>query len=88
MTKYRVVYDKKFIKDMEKVPRPFQKGLKEIIENLPNNPRPHGSMKLQGSKKTPLYRIRHGDYRIIYTIQDDVLIIILIELGHRKEIYR
>ena len=52
---------------------------------LADNPRPPGSIKLKGEDS---YRIRVGDYRIIYTIQDDRLIVLVIEVGHRRDIYR
>lgn len=88
MTKYKLQYDKKYLKDFEKIPRQFRENIREKVESLAVNPRPDGSIKLSGSKKNPLYRIRCGDYRIIYTIQDDRLVIIIVELGHRKDIYR
>ncbi len=60
--------------------------LSEAIESLTRNPRPPGSLKLQGADE--LYRVRVGDYRIIYQIQDAVLVVLVVELGHRREICR
>ena len=54
------------------------------IGSLSENPRPQGYRKLKGRKG---YRIRVGDYRVIYEILDDILLIDVIDLGHRKEIY-
>lgn len=88
MTKYNIQYDKKYIKDLEKIPKPFRRLIHEKVVALALNPRPEGSIKLQGSNKIPLYRLRCGDYRVIYTIKDEVLLILILELGHRKEIYR
>jgi mRNA interferase RelE/StbE len=88
MTKYKLQFDKRYLKDLQKIPQQFRKQICEKVENLAVNPRPEGYTKLSGSKKHVLYRIRCGDYRIVYTIQDDVLIVIVIEVGHRKEIYR
>ena len=88
MTKYKLQFDKKYLKDLEKIPRQFRESIREKVESLAHNPRPDGYIKLSGSKKNSLYRIRCGDYRIVYAIQDDVLVVIVIELGHRKEIYR
>lgn len=88
MTKYKLQYDKRFLKDLEKIPRRFRENIQEKVESLAIDPRPDGYIKLSGSKKNPLYRIRCGDYRIVYTIQDDRLVIIIVELGHRKDIYR
>lgn len=88
MVKYIIKYDKKYLKDLEKIPFHFRESIKEKVEELAKNPRPDGYVKLKGSKQTPLYRIRCGDYRVIYVIKDDVLIVVVVELGHRKEIYR
>ena len=57
----------------------------EKIRSLADNPRPRGSMKLSGRER---YRIRQGHYRILYTIEDSVLIVQVIRIGHRKEVYR
>lgn len=59
-----------------------------MVGKLEFDPRPDGYKKLKGKINPALYRIRCGDYRIIYTIEDDVLIIVIIEIGHRKQIYR
>lgn len=56
----------------------------DAIENLAENPRPKGYKKLKGRTG---YRIRVGNYRIIYEIFDDILLIDVIDLGHRKDIY-
>jgi len=50
-----------------------------------NDPRPPGSEKLSGQER---YRIRQGLYRIIYEINDDVLMVVVVKVGHRKEVYR
>jgi len=55
------------------------------IQELANNPRSPGSEKLSGS---PYYRVRQGRYRIVYEIQDDVLIVHILKIGHRKYVYR
>lgn len=54
--------------------------------DLSENPRPSGCVKLEGSQSD--YRIRIGDYRVIYQIQDAVLVVLIIRIGHRKDIYR
>ncbi len=88
MKKYKLLYDKRYLKALEKIPHHLRGKVSEKVENLATNPRPEGYTKLNGSKKTPLYRIRSGDYRVVYTIQDHELIVIVIELGHRREIYQ
>jgi mRNA interferase RelE/StbE len=55
-----------------------------LIYKLAENPRPHGCKKLKGREA---YRVRLGDYRIIYEIRDKVLIVSIVDVGHRKEIY-
>lgn len=56
------------------------------IESLAFNPRPHGVIKLQGVSNG--YRIRSGDYRILYEIQDDQLLVLIVKVAHRRESYR
>ena len=55
------------------------------INSLRENPRPHGCKKLRGSE---FYRIRIGDYRVIYQIFNDKLLVVVVRIGHRREIYR
>ena len=83
---YRIEFNKKYLKDLEKIPSKMQKQISEKIRDLAFNPRPKGCKKLQGSHD--LYRIRCGDYRVVYTIHDGVLLILIVEVGHRREIYR
>ena len=58
------------------------------IRALSENPRPPGCKQLSGSNEPPLFRIRAGDYRIIYAVEDDVVLVSVIHVGHRKDIYR
>jgi mRNA interferase RelE/StbE len=60
--------------------------LREAINALEENPRPANSVKLQGNEE--LYRVRVGDYRIVYQIQDQQLVVLIVQVGHRREIYR
>ena len=64
----------------------IQKRLVKRMKTLQHDPRPQGVKKLAGEDH--LYRIREGDYRIIYTIQDDDLIVLVVKIGNRKEVYR
>lgn len=86
--KYKVLFDKKYLKELTRIPEHFRDAIEEKVKDLANNPRPEGSIKLKGSKNDPLYRIRYGDYRIVYAIKDDILVVLVIEIGHRREIYR
>lgn len=60
--------------------------LRETLAELATDPRPQGSVKLQGGDE--LYRVRVGDYRIVYQIEDAVLVVLVVQIGHRREIYR
>ncbi len=72
-------------KDLSKLPiREYDKIIKEI-QLLSTNPRPNGCIKLSGRDG---WRIRIGNYRVIYDIQDLKLVVLIIEVGHRKEIYK
>ncbi len=86
--KYIVKLNKQYIKDLKKIPKKDQEHIKNKILELEDNPRPEGSKKLQGPSHPPLYRIRIGDYRVVYAIQDNILLIVIITLGHRKDIYQ
>jgi mRNA interferase RelE/StbE len=75
-------------KTLSKLPKRDKEKIVEKIEALGTDPRPIGYTKLKGSTKNVLYRIRHGDYRIIYTVKDEKLLVLVVEIGNRREIYR
>lgn len=81
---YELVFSKKVIKTLININEPYYSAIKQAIQNLAKNPRPFGYKKLKG--KTT-YRIRVGDYRIIYDIKNEILVIEIIDVGHRKNIY-
>ncbi|MCA0428469.1 MAG: type II toxin-antitoxin system RelE/ParE family toxin [Bacteroidetes bacterium] len=81
---YQITLKKQAIKALEKINEPFYSSIKEAIYSLAENPRPIGYKKLKGRDG---YRVRVADYRIIYTIHKDVLLVDVIAIGHRKEIY-
>lgn len=72
-------------KSLMKLPRVEQKRIRTAIDSLPANPRPHGVTKLSGT--TDSYRIRVGSYRVVYTLDDGELVIVVVRIGHRKEVY-
>lgn len=84
--RYEVGLSPKAEKQLDALPRPIQRRIVEAVEGLESNPRPHGIKKLEGADN--LWRIRVGDYRIVYTIEDDQLIVLVVKIGHRREIYR
>jgi mRNA interferase RelE/StbE len=81
---YQLLIGKQVQKQLEKIPEPDYSRLKKSILNLAENPRPTGCKKLKGRNG---YRIRQGDYRIIYEINDHVLTVYVLATGHRKDIY-
>ncbi len=81
---YTVVITKYALKKLGKLPTDIQSELSKRLLDLEINPRPSGCKKLTNR---PGYRIRYGDYRIIYTIEDHILTVTVIDTGHRKEIY-
>jgi len=81
---HRVRVERRVQKKLSKIPEPYYSNIKTAILNLGNDPRPQGCKKLKGRNG---YRIRVADYRIIYEIQDSILLVDVIDLGHRKEIY-
>lgn len=81
---YKVTINKRAIKALERINEPYYKNIKEAIYSLAENPRPKGYKKLKGRDG---YRIRVSDYRIIYDIHDQILIVDVVEIGHRKDIY-
>jgi mRNA interferase RelE/StbE len=83
--KYNVLIQRSAQKDLSKIPLRYRDRIIQAIRDLENNPRPTGSIKLTGRNA---WRIHIGDYRVIYEIYDDRLIIIVISIGHRREVYR
>lgn len=71
---------------MRRLPRDLQERLGRAILVLETNPRPNNSRQLEGFRNT--YRLRVGDWRIIYTVEDDRLVITVIRVGSRGDIYR
>ena len=82
---YKVNIRRKAQKQLAKIPANDYKKVKQAIRDLEHDPRPPGSQKLKGR---PGWRIRQGDYRVIYEIQDDQLIVIVLDVGNRKDIYK
>ena len=63
----------------------MQRRVERAISDLPLNPRPLRSRKLSGA--TDLWRIRVGDYRLVYRVRDEVLLVLVVAVGHRKDVY-
>jgi mRNA interferase RelE/StbE len=67
--------------------KPIQRRIDEHMRALADNPRPHGAAPLKGGGRG-LWRVRVGDYRILYQIRDADLIVLVIDVAHRREVYR
>ena len=85
MEKYSILFRQSVLKDLEVLPKKDVQRIMGAIHALAADPRPPQSQKLSGREQ---YRLRQGDYRILYVIQDDVLIVTVVKVGHRKEVYR
>jgi mRNA interferase RelE/StbE len=84
--KYRIEFSPTAERQFKKLPKEVQARLKHRIDILAENPFPRGVKKL--SAEEDLYRLRIGDYRIIYQAQGKALLILILKLGHRKNVYR
>jgi mRNA interferase RelE/StbE len=81
---YSLTIKPKVLKALEKINDPDYSAIKTAIYKLADNPRPHGYIKLKGRES---YRIRVGDYRIIYNIFDKILSVDVLAVGQRQDIY-
>lgn len=82
---YRIVVARQAQKQLFKLPIKIGEELNQVIASLSGNPRPVGCKKLV---ERGAYRVRSGQYRIVYEIDDDVVTVHVIGVGHRKDIYR
>jgi len=82
---YKILIKPSAIKELNKVPQKELSKITNKIQSLSKYPRPSGCEKLAAKNA---YRIRQGSYRIIYTIEDDNLIILVVKIGHRRDVYR
>ena len=83
---YQVLIKGSARKELAALSLPLQKRIDTRIRALSENPRPSGIKKLAGDEN--LYRLRVSDYRIIYQIQDKALLVLVIKIRHRREVYR
>ncbi len=71
---------------LRKLDPPVQRRIAARIDALAESPRPDGVVKLAGVEP-PVYRVREGDWRIVYQIEDDRLVVVVVRVGHRSEVY-
>ncbi|MEI6706125.1 MAG: type II toxin-antitoxin system RelE/ParE family toxin [Methylococcales bacterium] len=86
MTAYQIEFKQSAKKELAQLPRSVAEKIIECIKSLADNPRADGCKKLRGVKH--VYLIRINDYRVVYLIVDQCLIVQIIKIGHRKEIYK
>ena len=85
MAKYKIQIKPSAVKELEKLPKKDIQKIINKIQSLSSEPRPSNCEKLSGDEK---YRVRQGNYRIVYSIEDDKLIIFIIKIGHRRDVYK
>jgi mRNA interferase RelE/StbE len=85
MARYELRFKASVAKDLRGIPRADVQGIVERIETLRDDPRPPGCEKLSAQER---YRLRPGDYRIPYTVMDAEVVVEVVKVGHRREVYR
>jgi mRNA interferase RelE/StbE len=86
VAKYRILIKPSAVKDIEAISlKKDRRRIVERIRKLEENPRPPGCEKLSGQDK---YRLRQGRYRIVYSIEDQDLVVYVVKVGHSKDVYR
>jgi len=85
MAAYKVYFKESVEKDFTAIPKKDLVKILRRIRALSENPRPSGCEKLTGHER---YRVRQGRYRIVYSIEDEVLTVWIVKVGHRKDVYR
>ncbi len=85
MAKYKIEVKKSAVREIRKLGPGDLKRVLAKIESLAHNPRPSDCKKLSRDEK---YRIRCGNYRILYSIEDDILVVYVVKVGHRRDVYR
>ena len=83
---YKITYKRSVEKDLRSLSSNIRKIIVRKIKALADEPRPIGGTKIRGSDNT--YRIRHADYRVMYRVDDGILTMLIIKVGHRREVYK
>lgn len=85
MAKYSLLIKPSAVRELEELPRKDRARVARKIQGLADEQRPHGCEKLSAEER---YRVRQGNYRIVYSIDDDECVVIVVKVGHRREVYR
>lgn len=83
--RYEVVFHSGALREFDKLSKAAQNQVSQAIDGLAVEPRPHGAVRMEGVEA---YRLRAGDYRVIYAVKDDRLVVLIVKIGHRREVYR
>ena len=86
MAGFRLIFRRSAVRDLRRIPKRDVARILSRIRALTTEPRPRGVEKLVGQQQR--YRLRQGRYRIIYEIQDEELLIVVVKVGHRRDVYR
>lgn len=86
MNEYQLFFSPEAAKSLRGLLEKIKRRIDEKLVALIEEPRPFGTIKLQGSDSS--YRIRIGDYRVVYSIEDKKLFVLILKIAHRKEVYR
>jgi mRNA interferase RelE/StbE len=85
MNQYEIIVSKSAAKELSKLPKQVNNKIIKVILALSGDPRPNGAKKLRGISEN--WRIRIGDYRVIYAVADEILVVDIRKVGYRKDIY-
>lgn len=83
---YQISIDPAAVRELKKLTPKVRQAVSDAISALATDPRPDGVRKLSGSKDS--YRLRVGDYRVLYRITDRELLVLVVKVGHRRDVYR
>ena len=86
MGSYRLALKQSAAKELESLPHRDLVRIVGRVQALSDNPRPSGCEKLSGQER--YYRVRQGDYRILYDVDDDSQVVTVVKIGHRRDVYR
>ena len=85
MANYKILIKPSAIKELKRLPKEDIQRITSKIQSLSKEPRPQGCDKLSTQER---YRVRQGDYRIVYSIEDNKLIVYVVKIAHRRDVYK
>lgn len=85
MASYSLLIKPSAVKELEALPTKDRRRIISRIHGLATDPRPHGCEKLSGLDQ---YRVRQGDYRVVYSVNDEAAAVVVVKVGHRRDVYR